>query len=85
MYRIPARQIVGGPRWLQDDRYDVEARADKKFSVDDLDAIYQNLLIDRFHLRYHLETKEESVYALTIDSSGANSRLATSPRITTFP
>lgn len=79
MYRIPARQIVGGPRWLQDDRYDVEAKADKKYSVDDLDAMYQNLLIDRFHLRYHLETKEENVYALTIDNSGSKLKVDDQP------
>jgi uncharacterized protein (TIGR03435 family) len=79
MYRIPARQIVGGPSWLQDDRYDVEAKADRKYSVDDLDTMYQNLLVDRFHLRYHLETKEENVYALTIDNGGSKLTVSDQP------
>lgn len=30
MYQIPARQIIGGLRWLEADRYDVEAKADKE-------------------------------------------------------
>ncbi len=79
MYRIPARQIVGGPSWLQDDRYDVQAKADKKYSVDDLDTMYQNLLVDRFHLRYHIETKEENIYALTIDNSGSKLKISNQP------
>src|ERR1700679_2027078 len=28
MYRVPIRQITGGPDWLASDRYDIEARAD---------------------------------------------------------
>jgi len=54
----PARQIMGSPRWLEDDRYDVEAKADKKHTVDDLNTMYQNMLADRFHLKFHIETRE---------------------------
>lgn len=79
MFRIPARQIVGGPSWLQDDRYDIAAKADKKYSVDDLDTMYQNLLVDRFHLRYHLETRQENVYALTVDKSGSKLKVNNQP------
>ncbi len=28
MYRVPMRQISGGPDWSESDRYDVEAKAD---------------------------------------------------------
>ena len=75
MYRIPARQIIGGPRWLEDDRYDVEARADKKYTVDDLNTMYQNLLADRFHLKFHIETKEANAYVLTIDKNGSKMKV----------
>jgi uncharacterized protein (TIGR03435 family) len=32
--------------------------------------MFQNLLADRFNLKYHMETQEVPVYALTIDKSG---------------
>lgn len=75
MYRIPARQIIGGPRWLEDDRYDVEAKTDKKYTVDDLNTMYQNMLADRFHLKFHIETKEANAYVLTIDKKGSKMKV----------
>jgi len=70
MYKVPMRQIVGGPDWINTDPYDVEARADHAYSVDDLHAMFQNLLADRFNLKFHKETREGPVYALTVDKSG---------------
>jgi len=70
MYKVPMRQIVGGPDWINTEPYDVEARADGPHSVDDLHVMYQNLLADRFHLKFHKETREGPVYALTVDKSG---------------
>jgi uncharacterized protein (TIGR03435 family) len=70
MYKVPMRQIVGGPDWINTDRFDIEARADHPSSVDDLHSMFQNLLADRFNLRFHKEVKEGPVYALTVDKSG---------------
>jgi uncharacterized protein (TIGR03435 family) len=67
MYKVPMRQILGGPDWINTDRWDVEARAEQPASVDDLHVMFQNLLADRFNLRFHKETKEGPVYALTVD------------------
>jgi uncharacterized protein (TIGR03435 family) len=44
------------PNWLED-RYDVDAKAGRKYSVDDLNTIYQNLLADRFRLKFHNRNK----------------------------
>jgi uncharacterized protein (TIGR03435 family) len=70
MYKVPVSQIIGGPAWLDSDPYDIEAKADGSHSIDDLHTMFQNLLADRFHLRFHKETREGLVYALTIDKSG---------------
>src|SRR5271156_6238896 len=70
MYKVPMRQIHGGPDWLNEDRYDVEARVDGAYSLDDLHIMYQNLLASRFHLQLHRETHDGNVYALTVDPSG---------------
>jgi uncharacterized protein (TIGR03435 family) len=64
------RQIIGGPDWIDTDRFDVEARADQPYSVDDLHVMFQNLLADRFNLKFHKEIKEGPVYALSVDKSG---------------
>jgi len=70
MYRIPARQIIGGPAWLDDELFDIEAKADHSSSLDDLHTMFQNLLADEFKLKFHKEIREGNVYVLTIDKSG---------------
>jgi uncharacterized protein (TIGR03435 family) len=85
MYRIPARQVIDAPRWLEEDRYDVETKADKKYSVDDLNTMYQNMLADRFHLKFHIETKEANAYVLTIDRNGSKMKVNDQPPNYDFP
>ena len=80
MYKVPMRQIHGGPNWLNEERYDIEARADGAYSLDDLHTMYQNLLADRFGLKVHRETHEGNVYALTVDASGLKMKPNTSPQ-----
>lgn len=70
VYRIPARQIIGGPDWFDTLRFDVEAKTDNAYSLDDLHTMFKNLLADRFALRFHLKTKEGPVYNLLTDKSG---------------
>ena len=75
MYRVPMRQITGGPDWLDTDRYNVEARVERSYSIDDLHIMYQNLLADRFNLKFHIETKEGPVYALMLDTPGSKMKI----------
>lgn len=85
MYKIPSRQIEGGPSWLDSDRYDVEARADASLPLDELHTMYQNLLVDRFGLRFHHEVREGNIYALTVDPSGLKMKPNTSPENDKIP
>jgi uncharacterized protein (TIGR03435 family) len=85
MYKIPLRQIEDGPNWITTQGYDVEARADGPHSVDDLHTMYQNLLIDRFGLRFHHDVREGNIYALTIDPSGLKMKPNTSPEDDRIP
>ncbi|SEG18470.1 soil-associated protein, TIGR03435 family [Bryocella elongata] len=78
MYKIPARQITSSPSWVNDELFDIDAKADKAYSLDDLHAMFQDLLADRFGLRFHTEKKEGNIYALTIDSSGLKMKPNTS-------
>jgi len=70
MYRVPQRQIEGGPEWFNNQGYDIEARVDGTYSVEDLHTMFQNLLTDRFGLKFHKDIREGNIYALTVDPSG---------------
>ena len=59
-------QIVGGPDWIDSDRFDITAKASKPFSQDEARAMLQALLAERFGLVTHNETRELSVYLLTL-------------------
>ena len=71
MYKVPDDQVSGGPSWLDTEGYDIEAKAAKPSNIDELHEMFQNLLADRFKLQFHRETKQLSVYALSVDRSGS--------------
>ncbi len=85
MYKVPLRQIEGGPDWINNEGYDVEAKADHSYSLDDLHTMYQNLLADRFKLKFHIAYKEGPVYALSVDKSGSKMTVNDSPQSFDFP
>jgi uncharacterized protein (TIGR03435 family) len=57
-------QIVGGPGWVDTDRFDIAAKMLPMTDVEDMLAMVRALLADRFQLQTHVETRELSVYAL---------------------
>ncbi|HWD98464.1 MAG TPA: TIGR03435 family protein [Bryobacteraceae bacterium] len=68
--RAPAWKITGGPSWLDSDRYDVAAILPSGATSDQIPAMVQRLLADRFHLRSRAETRQLDVYALRIAKNG---------------
>lgn len=66
-YRIKAEQIVGGPGWLETDRFDMDAKAEKPSSADELHVMLMNMLADRLQLKFHHEKKDMQMLALTVD------------------
>lgn len=78
---VDNNQISGAPPWLDSERYDMEAKADKAVA-DELDKLsfdqrvieyrrmLQTLLADRLKLTLHLENKVLPVYALVIAKNG---------------
>jgi bla regulator protein blaR1 len=58
-------QIVGGPAWQNDDRWDINAKAPEEQPTPQQTLLMvQTLLADRFKLVVHNETREMPVYAL---------------------
>jgi uncharacterized protein (TIGR03435 family) len=71
MYRIPERQIEGGPEWFGTQKFNVEARADRGgYSIDELHTMFKNLLRDRFDLKTHVDTRDGPVFILTVAKGG---------------
>jgi uncharacterized protein (TIGR03435 family) len=79
VYRIPIANITGGPSWLDHDVWNVEAKADHAYSLDDLHKMFQNLLADEFKLKFHKESKEGPVYALIVNKSEPKMKVSDSP------
>jgi uncharacterized protein (TIGR03435 family) len=68
-YRVQDEQI-SGPAELDSDRYDILAKAASPVADDRLRAMLQALLAERFKLKLHRQTKELSVFALTVAKNG---------------
>ncbi len=65
-------QVLGGPGWIDSDRYDIVAKAEGNPPREQLyGPMLRALLEDRFQLKVHRETKEAPVYLLTIAKGGA--------------
>jgi uncharacterized protein (TIGR03435 family) len=69
-YRVKADQVAGGPGWMDTELFDMNAKAEKPSTVDELHVMLQNLLAERFQLQFHRATKELPMYALTVDKGG---------------
>ena len=67
MYGITDSQIQGGPDWINNELYDVRAKAERPSNIDELHQMFQTLLADRFKLQFHRETKTLPVYELVVD------------------
>jgi uncharacterized protein (TIGR03435 family) len=71
-YGIQDKQVVGGPAWIDVDRFDVAGEIDGTKAPTDPEwrVAMQKLLADRFQLQFHHEAREMSAYALTIARGG---------------
>jgi uncharacterized protein (TIGR03435 family) len=84
-YRVRDFQILGGPNWINDDQWDIEAKApsdvlftwtesENPYLAGPLARMLQTLIEDRFQLKLHREAKQLSVYELTVARGGPKLR-----------
>ncbi|HEV2645396.1 MAG TPA: TIGR03435 family protein [Acidobacteriaceae bacterium] len=64
-YSIDSGKVLGGPSWLDTNRYDVSAKAPATTSDDDLKLMLRALLADRFKLVLHNSTKPLPAFVMT--------------------
>lgn len=70
-YSVTDRQVSGGPRWMETERFDIEAKADRPRTIDELHTMLAHLLEERFHLEVRREMRQESVWNLAVVEGGA--------------
>jgi len=71
-YGIQSKQVIGIPPWAETEKFDITAKPDTDGNPSDkqLKGMVQKLLAERFKLTFHHDTKELSVYILSVTKSG---------------
>ncbi len=69
-YQIKDNQISGAPGWMESEHYDISAKPEGSADQEQIRLMMQSLLADRFQLKFHRETKEQTIYALVVDKNG---------------
>jgi uncharacterized protein (TIGR03435 family) len=81
-FKVKQYQVTG-PDWMASQRFDVLAKMPEGATKDDVPQMLQALLVERFKLTFHRESKENSVYALVVGKNGP--KLKESPPDETEP
>ena len=76
-YGMESDKILGGPGWLDWDRFDVLAKAPAATTQQNLNAMVQSLLADRFQLAVHKDTKSMPAFLLTAAKGKTKMKQAT--------
>ncbi len=77
----PQHQISGGPEWTKTDHYDILAGTPGEVQPNQVEqmAMLRKLLAERFHLGFHNEKREMSIYLLTVAKTGSKLKESTAP------
>jgi len=65
-YQLKPFQLAGGPRWMDSDKFAVQAKGEDSAGNDQVRLMLQSLLAERFHLAMHREQKEQTIYTLLV-------------------
>jgi uncharacterized protein (TIGR03435 family) len=78
---LPAYQLVGGPNWIDSDRFDIVAKGMAGAGQGANLSMLQALLKERFGLVVHSATQSLPSYALTVARNGSQARSRASPHV----
>jgi uncharacterized protein (TIGR03435 family) len=65
-YGVEGDKVLGGPSWLETDRFDIIATAPASTTAETVRQMLQNLLTDRFKLKLHKDTKSVPSFVLSL-------------------
>jgi uncharacterized protein (TIGR03435 family) len=70
-YGVGPHQVAGGPDWIETDRFEITAKADRPINDDAIFMLMlQTLLAERFKLVLHEETRTMPAYVLEVAKNG---------------
>jgi uncharacterized protein (TIGR03435 family) len=71
-YDVQMKQIVDGPSWMDQDRYDIDAKQEEDglASAAQLRGMVRKLLEDRYQIKVHQEKRDLSAFVLTMGKNG---------------
>src|SRR5262252_6030633 len=76
-YGIEPDKVLGGPNWLDWERFDVVAKAPQAATQRDLSLMLQTLLAERFTLKARMDTKVMPAFALSAGKGKPKMQAAT--------
>ena len=65
-WSIAPDKVIGGPSWLETDRFDISAKLPPDSTPENLPLALRSLLAERFKLVVHDDTRPLPAYALTV-------------------
>ncbi len=65
-YGVDGDRVIGGPAWLDSNRFDVIANAPPKTSPENMKLMLQGVLAERFKLVIHSDVRPMPAYVLTL-------------------
>lgn len=83
-YDVQRHQILGGPPWIDTDRFTIEARAPipgPRQPSNRVRLMLQSLLAERFKLGVHRETRTEQVYELGVAKGSSKLKESAGPGV----
>jgi uncharacterized protein (TIGR03435 family) len=69
-YRLGSRDLLDLPKWIHNERFDIEARANGAPTKDQMRAMMRALLKDRFKLVVHTEQQMQALFDLELAKPG---------------
>ena len=70
-YGVPENQVIGGPPWLEFDRYDIEAKTPATTSDANVKLMLRALLEERLHLMVQSGTFPQPARILSLEKGGS--------------
>jgi uncharacterized protein (TIGR03435 family) len=68
-FNLRSQQLVA-PDWMSEPRFDITAKIPEGATREEFYQMFQNMLVERFGLKFHREQKEVQGYELTVGKSG---------------
>lgn len=86
-FHVGGDHIFGLPAWVKSARYDIQAKVSeselprwRRLTIDQQCPALLSLLVDRFNLRFHHETRRIPVYVITVAKGGSKLKESSASR-----